>query len=224
MILSLPLVQDKHVHIPGDRQLLIHHLKLHIPQSDGVPKNLENIGVIGGQNHLLLQPVNIVLADGDLGDLHGLMTVFHLFVPMQRNGSLLVIELLHLCRHRNQCLDVQLAGIDHPHRQILHLAVYRHRVRRHCSLEIDLFLKGNPALQHNKAAARLHGVIQHRIGKPAPHRNRICRRLYLVDDDFSLFQIQGTHIRLIFRNVYIILQRELSDRLCPGAIHMYISF
>ena len=76
--------------VPGNGQLLLHDLELHIPQGDVAPENLEDVGIIGGQRHLLLQAEDVVLRDGDLGQLQGHAAVFHLFVPVDGDGGLLV--------------------------------------------------------------------------------------------------------------------------------------
>ena len=77
--------------VPGNGQLLLHDLELHIPQGDVAPENLEDVGIIGGQRHLLLQAEDVVLRDGDLGQLQGHAAVFHLFVPVDGDGGLLVV-------------------------------------------------------------------------------------------------------------------------------------
>ena len=79
------------MNVSGDRNLLLHHLEFHISQRKGAPENLEDIGVVGGQRHLLLQAEDIVLADGYLGQVQRHAPVLHLLVPVDGDGGFLVI-------------------------------------------------------------------------------------------------------------------------------------
>ncbi len=95
VVLPLSFIQHKQMYIPGHGKFLLHGLELHVSQRDIVPQDLENIGIVGGQGHFLLQPENIILADDNLGQVQGHPAELHLFLAVQGNGSLFIIKLLH---------------------------------------------------------------------------------------------------------------------------------
>ena len=224
MLFPFSLIKDKHMHIPGQRNLFFHDLKIQIPDGRVIPQNLKNIGVIGRQADFLFQPENIVLADGNLRHLQRHPAVFRFFVSMDRYRRFLVIEFLHLCRQGNQGLYIQLPGVYHACCQVFYLPVHTHIVRRHHSPQIDSFIKRYPSLQCHKAAAFLLRMIKHHIRQIPAHIDEIRAGADFFDDDLSLFQIQRVYVRPAVRYIQVILQCKLCDRLRFHAVHMYVSF
>ena len=67
-------------------------------------------------------------------------------------------------------------------------------------------------------------MVKHYKIQPSPHSHIVCSRFDLIDEKLSLLQVQGRNIRLVLRNIDIILQCKLGEGLNSDAVHMYISF
>ena len=66
-------------------------------------------------------------------------------------------------------------------------------------------------------------MVKHHQRKPAPDNDEIHGRLDLVHHQLPFLQIQDIDVRLVLRNIQIILQRKLGECMNPGPVHMYIS-
>ncbi len=223
MLLPLSLIQDKKVNIPGNIDFFLHNFEFHISHGYIAPQNLENIRVVGGQGDFLFQPENIVFADGDLRHIQGHPAILQFFVPMYGNGRLFVVQFFHPGRHCHKGLDIQLPGIDHAQRDILHLSLHHNRIRRSDPLHVDLLVKGNLPLQNHQAAAILHSVVEHRQTESSPDSDCVGSGLDLIDHKLPLLQVQTADVRLVLRNIQVVLQGKLGERLYLDAVHMYIS-
>ncbi len=174
------------------------------------------------ERHLLLQPENIIFTDGNLYKLHRRFAIFRDLAALKRDRDLLVIQLRHPRRQRNQRLQIQFSGIDHADGQIVCLSFRLHRIRRTNPLQIQLLVKRQLPLKHNKTAALLLRMVEQYISQIPLYIHAVRSGADLLDHDLSLFQIQRIDIGLTVRNIDIILRRKLRNRLRPDTVHMYI--
>lgn len=66
-------------------------------------------------------------------------------------------------------------------------------------------------------------MIQNGITQFSPYRHLIRTGPDLLDDNFSLFQVQGTDVRFILWKIQILLHGKLYDSGSFYPVHMYIS-